>query len=105
MAKDDILGGMGVSRGPMVDPTKYPRITCDKCGHHVFRSGVIANSHGIDCEGIGSHTKWYFYANAMIREFIANLFVQKKEHLALISIINISLLALVLIGYKYNLLQ
>jgi len=41
MAKDDILGGMGVSRGPMVDPTKYPRITCDKCGHHVFRSGVI----------------------------------------------------------------
>ena len=73
--------------------------------YHVFRSGVIANSHGIDCEGIGSHTKWYFYANAMIREFIANLFVQKKEHLALISIINISLLALVLIGYKYNLLQ
>ena len=40
------MNGMG--RGPMVDPTKYPRITCDKCGHHVFRqASIIYNIPGI----------------------------------------------------------
>lgn len=72
--------------------------------YHVFRSGVIANNEGIDCEGIGSKTKWYFYANALIREFLANLFIQRKQHFVLISSINITLFILVFIGYKYNLL-
>ena len=70
----------------------------------MFRSGVIANNEGIDCEGIGSKTKWYFYANALIREFLANLFIQRKQHFVLISSINITLFILVFIGYKYNLL-
>ena len=72
--------------------------------YHVFRSGVIANDEGIDCEGIGSPTKWYFYTNALIREFFANLFIQRKEHLALITIINITIFVLVFVGYKYQLL-
>ena len=69
--------------------------------YHVFRSGVIANNQGIKCEGIGSKTKWYFYTNALIREFIANLVQQKKSHIVLILMINISLIILIIIG-KYN---
>ena len=72
--------------------------------YHVFRSGVIANSQGIDCEGIGSKTKWYFYTNALIREFAANLVSQRKKHLGLITVINVSMFVLVFIGYKYNLI-
>ena len=46
MGKDDILDGMG--RGPMVDPTKYPMVKCDKCGHHIFRSAsIIYNIPGL----------------------------------------------------------
>ena len=41
MAKDDILDIMGSSRGPKIDPLSYPQIKCDKCGHNVFRSGII----------------------------------------------------------------
>ena len=66
----------------------------------VFRSGVIASNQGINCEGIGSKTKWYFYTNALIREFIATLFQEKKKHIALLILINISLLVLIYIG-KY----
>lgn len=73
--------------------------------YHVFRSGVIANDEGIDCEGIGSTTKWYFYTNALIREFIANLYIQRKQHFAIITILNVVLFILVLIGYKYSLLN
>lgn len=79
------------------------KIVFSTTNYHVFRSGVIANNEGIDCEGIGSKTKWYFYINALIREFIANLFVQRKQHFFLIMFINIALFVLVFIGYKYNL--
>ncbi len=70
--------------------------------YHVFRSGVIAANQGIDCEGIGSKTKWYFYTNALIREFVANLNQERKKHIILLLMINISLLVLIMIGRYYN---
>ena len=53
---------------------------------------------------MGSKTKWYFYTNALIREFIANLVSERKSHLILLLTINISLLILILIGKYYNFL-
>ena len=70
--------------------------------YHVFRSGVIANDQGIECEGMGSKTKWYFYTNALIREFIANLAHEKIKHIILILMINLSLLILIMIGCYYK---
>ena len=72
--------------------------------YHVFRSGVIASNIGINCEGIGSKTKWYFYSNALIREFIANLVEERRSHLILLLFINISLLLLIYVGKYYNFL-
>jgi len=72
--------------------------------YHVFRSGVIAWNEGIKCEGIGCSTKWYFYVNALIREFFANLFIQRREHFFLITLINIALFILIFVGYKYSLM-
>ena len=73
--------------------------------YHVFRSGTIANNQGIDCEGLGSKTKWYFYSNALIREFVANLVQEKYKHIAILILINISLLVLIFIGKYYNFLH
>ena len=83
---------------------KDAKISFATTNYHVFRSGVIANNQGIDCEGVGSKTKWYFYTNALIREFIANLVQERKSHIALILMINISLLILIAIGKHYNFL-
>lgn len=41
--------------------------------YHVFRSGVIAGDVGIDMDGMGAPTKWYFWPNALVREFIGLL--------------------------------
>ena len=41
--------------------------------YHVFRSGVWANEAGLEAEGMGSHTKWWFWPNAFIREVAALL--------------------------------
>ena len=86
------------------DINKEAKISFATTNYHVFRSGVIANEHWIDCEGMGSKTKWYFYTNALIREFIANLVQERRSHLALILMINISLLILIAIGKYYNFL-
>ena len=93
------------SKQKIDEDNKDGKIIFSTTNYHVFRSGVIANEEGIDCEGMGSSTKWYFYTNALIREFIANLFYQRKKHVDLITLINIVLFALIIIGYKYRLLQ
>ena len=93
---------MKYSKDKIDEINKDAKISFSTTNYHVFRSGVIANKQGIDVEGMGSKTKWYFYTNALIREFIANLVQERKSHLALIAIINISLIVLILIGKHYN---
>ncbi len=84
---------------------KDANISFATTNYHVFRSGVIANECGIDCEGMGSKTKWYFYTNALIREFIANLVHEKKSHIILLLLINISIAIIIILGYYNNLLS
>lgn len=44
--------------------------------YHVFRSGLLAGFVGLEAEGLGSKTKWWFWPNAFIRE-CAGLFVYR----------------------------
>ena len=97
-------GSVGNAIDVFRNPSKDGNIIFSTTNYHVFRSGVIASNEGIDCEGMGSKTKWYFYTNALIREFIANLMQEKKSHIILLILINISLLLLIFIGKYYNFL-
>ena len=92
---------MKYSKEKIDNVNKDAKISFSTTNYHVFRSGVIANEQGIECEGMGSKTKWYFYTNALIREFMANLAQEKKKHIIMIIMINVSLLVLILIG-KFN---
>ncbi|MDO5445309.1 MAG: YdcF family protein [Eubacteriales bacterium] len=38
--------------------------------YHVFRSGLLAEKLGWKLEGMGSKTKWYYWPNAYMREFL-----------------------------------
>lgn len=92
------------SKRKIDDINRDGNIAFSTTNYHVFRSGVIAWNEGIECEGMGSKTKWYFYINALIREFFANVFIQRKQHLVLITMINIAICLLVFVGYKYSLI-
>lgn len=98
------IQNMRFSKKKIDEINKNGKIIFTTNNYHVFRSGIIATNEGIDCEGIGSKTKWYFYTNALIRELFANLYYQRKQHLFIVASINIALLILVLIGYYYNLI-
>lgn len=64
--------------------------------YHLFRSGLIANEAGIKIDGIGSKTKWYFWPNAFLREFVGVMKYEIKYHIAAAAIIFIVSLALII---------
>lgn len=41
--------------------------------YHVFRSGLMARRVGLRAAGMGAKTKWYFWPNATVREFVGIL--------------------------------
>ena len=41
--------------------------------YHVFRSGLMARRVKMRAVGMGAKTKWYFWPNAAVREFVGIL--------------------------------
>lgn len=72
---------MAFSKKLIEEQNKDAHVAFSTTGYHVFRSGNIARDIGLHATGVGSKTKWYFYVNALIREFAANLSAEKKRHI------------------------
>lgn len=49
--------------------------------YHVFRSGVWASLAGLNAEGIGSRTKWWYWPNAFMREVVGLLKKRWKQEI------------------------
>lgn len=54
---------------------------------HLFRAGMYARAAGLASEGIGAKTALYYWPNAMIREYIAVVVMNKKRHGAVVGVI------------------
>ena len=67
-----------------------PNIVTVTNNFHVFRSLLWAKKVGVRCDGAGSKTKFYFWLNALIREFIGVLYMQRKFHIAMFILIFIT---------------
>ena len=52
--------------------------------YHVFRGYILSKKNGFEAQGISAKTKWYFFPNAFLREFIGLLFDQVLRHIAVI---------------------
>ena len=96
---------MKYSNSIIISNKNNANISFSTTNYHVFRSGVIASECGMDCDGMGSKTKWYYYTNALIREFIANIVQEKNKHITILLLINITTLILLLIGYINQLIK
>ena len=51
--------------------------------YHIFRGYVLSQKHNLDAQGISAKTKWYFYPNAFLREFVG-LLAEKKIQISII---------------------
>lgn len=73
--------------------------------YHVYRALVLAKTLGFRCIGYGAPTKFYFTLNAFIREFIGYLYLKRKIHgivITILTILFILLVAAVEIYYRIN---
>ncbi len=56
-----------------VDPELKGKIAFSTTNYHVFRSGLMARRVKMRAVGMGARTKWYFWPNAAVREFVGLL--------------------------------
>lgn len=49
--------------------------------YHVFRSGILARQVGLEAEGIGGKTRWWFWPNAFLRETAGLMLRRWKQEL------------------------
>ena len=54
---------------------------------HLFRAGLYAKQAGLNSQGIGSKTAFYYWPNAMIREYIAIVVMGRKRHIKVVGVI------------------
>ncbi len=67
--------------------------------YHVYRGGILAAEDGWSIDGMGSKTRWYFWPNAFLREFIGLLAanrVQQITAVVFIALLSAGLTALVM---------
>lgn len=76
------------------------KVTFVTTNYHVLRSGMLAKQTGLNAEGLASDTKWYYWPNGFIREFIAILDMNKTAQI--IAIIVCALISLALKSFKIN---
>ena len=55
--------------------------------YHVFRSGLWARQAGLNAEGIGSKTIWWFWPNAFMRETMGLLQKRWKQEILLLIVL------------------
>ena len=55
--------------------------------YHIFRSGLKARFVKLKAQGIGADTKWYFWPNAAVREFIGLLTEHRGKQLLIFAVI------------------
>ena len=67
--------------------------------YHVYRGGILAAESGWNIDGMGSPTKWYFWPNAFLREFVGLLVSNRVQQImaaAIITLLSAGLTALVM---------
>lgn len=70
---------------------------------HLFRAGIYAREAGINGDGVGSRTAFYYLPNAFIREYIAILVMYKKVHVMMTALILLTVVGLSL--FNINLVR
>ena len=79
----------------LVDKIKEnAKVAFSTTNYHVFRSGVLAKEIGWRIDGMGCPTKWYFWPNAFLREFVALLVNGKVQQIIMLLVITAASAAL-----------
>lgn len=76
------------------------KVAFSTTNYHVFRSGLFARRVKMRAQGMGADTKWYFWPNAAVREFVGLITAHRlKQGAILLSMIAFYLI-LTILNYR-----
>ena len=82
-----------------IDPAA--NVAFSTTNYHVFRSGLFARRVKMRAVGIGAKTKWYFWPNAAVREFIGLLTKHRGKQALILGGLITLYVVLTLVVYLY----
>ena len=81
------LENMRYSRRLIEERTDEAKVAFSTSSYHVYRGGILASQSGWNIDGMGSRTKWYFWPNAFLREFIGLLVSSRRQQITAMLVI------------------
>ena len=77
------------------------KIAFSTTNYHVFRSGLYARRVGLCAVGMGQPTKWWFWPNATVREFVGLLTEDKKKQAAILGSFVAICVTMTVLSFRY----
>jgi len=94
----DTLENMKFSKA-IIDERGGGRVVFATTNYHVFRSGLYARRVKMRAQGMGAKTKWYFWPNAAVREFVGLLTAHRLKQALILGGIIVFYVGLTLVAY------
>lgn len=82
----------------------HTRILFSTTNYHVFRAGIYAKKVHLKAQGIGAKTKFYFWYNALLREYAAILAMNKRTHIICVILLLVIVLCISLLTNNIDIL-
>ena len=96
----DTFENMKFSREKILAVNPGGKVSFSTTNYHVFRSGLFARRVKMRAVGMGAETKWYFWPNAAVREFVGLVTEHRlKQGIILVSLI-VFYLVLTVLSYQ-----
>ena len=76
------------------------KIAFSTTNYHVFRSGLFARRVKMRALGMGAKTKWYFWPNAAVREFVGLLSAHRLKQAIILGSMVVFYVVLTFIAYR-----
>ena len=96
----DTFENMRFSKEKIWEINPNAKIAFATTNYHVFRSGLFARRVKMRAVGMGAKTKWYFWPNAAVREFVGLLTSHRLKQAMIISCLILSYVVLTLLSYR-----
>ena len=79
--------------------SKDAKVAYSTTNYHVFRSGIYARRVKMKALGMGASTKWYFWPNAAVREFVGVLKYHRGKQILILGGMIVIYVVLTILAY------
>ena len=97
----DTFENMRFSKEKILEIDPRAKVAFSTTNYHVFRSGLFARRVKMRAVGMGAETKWYFWPNAAVREFVGLLTQHRGKQILILGVMTVIYVLLTLLKYKW----